>query len=138
MGSWATIRTRYLQDGVDVRLGGLAANLLRIRSYADRPDHGEVVSRLVRESALFIEWMASDADACHQSDLATLQRELLQWHRVGNQCGVAARAGRRWHSRPGSGRSVCSRCRGCWGAMPNWRLQLTPRAAPPVVACELG
>jgi len=82
MGSWTTIRTRYLQDGVDVRLGGLAANLLRIRSYADRPDHGEVVSRLVRESALFIEWTAADADACHQSDLATLQRELLQWHRA--------------------------------------------------------
>ncbi len=82
MGTWTAIRTRYLEDEVGVRLGGLAANLLRIRSYADRTDHGEVVSRLVRERALFIEWTAADANARDQPELAALQRELLQWHRA--------------------------------------------------------
>ena len=81
MSSWATIRTRYLRDDVPVRLGGLAANLLRIRSYADRPDHEEVVSRLVRESALFIEWTAADVDHAKLADLAELQRQLSRWHR---------------------------------------------------------
>jgi hypothetical protein len=47
MRSWSSVRERYLQDDVSIRLGGLAANLLRISSYADRPEHGEVVSRLV-------------------------------------------------------------------------------------------
>ena len=64
-----------------MRLGGLAANLLRIRSYADRPDHKEVVSRLVRESALFIEWTAADVDPTNSGDLAELQRRLSLWYR---------------------------------------------------------
>ena len=80
MSSWVTIRDRYLQDDVGVRLGGLAANLLRIRSYSDRPDHSDVVSRLVRESALFIEWTACDVEMAHLADLALLQRQLVHWH----------------------------------------------------------
>ena len=80
MGSWSSVRERYLQDDVSVRLGGLAANLLRISSYADRPEHEEVVSRLVRESALFIEWTAADVDTERLTELARLQRELSRWH----------------------------------------------------------
>ena len=81
MHTWSGLRERYLKDGVSVRLGGLAANLLRISSYADRPEHEEVVSRLIRESALFIEWTASDVDAERLSELARLQRELSTWRR---------------------------------------------------------
>ncbi len=81
MRSWTSIRERYLRDDVPVRLGGLAANLLRISSYADRPEHEEVVWRLVRESALFIEWTASDVELEPLTELARLQRELSQWHR---------------------------------------------------------
>jgi hypothetical protein len=81
MSSWARMRERYLRDGVPVRLGGLAANLLRIGSFADRPEHGDVVVRLVRESALFIEWTAGDIQGDELIDLAHLQRELLQWYR---------------------------------------------------------
>ncbi len=69
-----------MRDDVGTRLGGLAANLLRIRSYADRSDHGDVVSRLVRESALFIEWTARDVETSELPDLAALQRRLVQWH----------------------------------------------------------
>jgi hypothetical protein len=81
MTSWADIRERYLQDDIPVRLGGLAANLLRISSYSDRPEHKDVVSRLVRESALFIEWTAPDVEADRQAELAQLQRELSVWYR---------------------------------------------------------
>jgi len=80
MGSWMTIRARYMRDDVGTRLGGLAANLLRIRSYAGHPDRRDVVSRLVRESALFIEWTARDVDATNLSALAELQRVLVRWY----------------------------------------------------------
>jgi hypothetical protein len=81
MSAWTGIRERYLRDGVSVRLGGLAANLLRISSYSANPKHSDVVSRLVRESALFIEWTAPDLDMERQAELARLQRELSCWHR---------------------------------------------------------
>ena len=80
MGNWEDIRQRYLKDDVSVRLGGLAANLLRISSYSDRPEHGDVVSRLVHESALFIDWTAADVDAERLTELASLQRELSRWN----------------------------------------------------------
>lgn len=75
-----TIRSRYMRDDVRTRLGGLAANLLRIRSYAGHPDRRDVVHRLVRESALFIEWTARDVDASDLSALAELQKRLVQWY----------------------------------------------------------
>ena len=81
MSEWSLIRERYLQDGVSIRLGGLAANLARIGSFSRRPEHGDAVSRLVRESALFIEWTAPDAPAESLTDLAELQRLLSQWYR---------------------------------------------------------
>lgn len=81
MSEWGSIRERYLQDGVSTRLGGLAANLARIGSFSQKPEHGAAVSRLIRESALFIEWIAPDAPAASLPDLAELQRLLLQWYR---------------------------------------------------------
>lgn len=81
MSEWSSIRDRYLQDDVSIRLGGLAANLARIGSFSRRPEHGDAVSRLVRESALFIEWTAADAPAESLSDLAELQRLLSDWYR---------------------------------------------------------
>ena len=61
MSEWSDIRERYLRDGVDIRLGGLAANLARIGSFSRRSEHASAVSCLIRESALFIEWTAVDA-----------------------------------------------------------------------------
>jgi len=80
MSEWSGIRERYLRDGVNIRLGGLAANLARIGSFSRRPEHCDAVSRLVRESALFIEWTAADAPADSLPDLAELQRLLSQWY----------------------------------------------------------
>jgi hypothetical protein len=80
MSEWGEIRERYLQDGVDIRLGGLAANLARIGSFSRRPEHSDAVSRLIRESALFIEWTAADAPAESLGELAELQRVLSNWY----------------------------------------------------------
>ena len=47
MKDWTTIRERYLRDNLPVRLGGLAANLSRIKSFAAQDANRDVV-----ESAL--------------------------------------------------------------------------------------
>lgn len=80
MSDWTSMKGRYLSDPLAIRLGGLAANLARIKSFSANPEHGVAVSRLVRESALFIEWTAREATAVQLRDLAELQRELVHWH----------------------------------------------------------
>ena len=70
---------RYLRDSLPVRLGGLAANLARVRSFSDNPMHGAVVARLLEESAWFIEWAAPDAPVDTQVILVDCQRALARW-----------------------------------------------------------
>ena len=55
MKDWKAIRERYLRDTLPLRLGGLAANLARIKSFSDHPDHYDVVENLLNESKFFIE-----------------------------------------------------------------------------------
>lgn len=74
------IKERYLQDPLPIQLGGLAANLARIHSFADHPDHRDVVERLLEESKLFIEWAAPGAELEVQVRLVELQRLLAHWH----------------------------------------------------------
>jgi len=82
------IRERYLRDILPVRLGGLAANLARIKSFSDHPDHCNVVESLLNESKFFIEWTASDAGLDLQAELVQLQLQLacwqLNWKRIWN------------------------------------------------------
>ena len=73
------IRERYLRDELPARLGGLAANLARINSFSDHPDHREVVENLLDESKHFIEWTAPDAELALQAELVDLQLQLARW-----------------------------------------------------------
>lgn len=73
------IRERYLRDPLAIRLGGLAANLARVESFSNHPDHREVVEHLLEESKYFIEWTALDATLELQADLVALQRLLACW-----------------------------------------------------------
>lgn len=75
------IRERYLRDELSVRLGGLAANLARIKSFSDHPDHSDIVESLLDESKFFIEWTALDAGPELQADLVELQLRLACWQR---------------------------------------------------------
>ncbi len=78
-------RERYLRDPLPVRLGGLAANLARIRSFSDHPAHAQVVLRLIDESAWFIEWTSVDAPLEIQERLLACQRQLVLWRRKWSQ-----------------------------------------------------
>ncbi len=81
MRDQAALRERYLRDKLPVRLGGLAANLARIKSFSDHPDHRNVVESLLEESKFFIEWTAPDAEFELQAELVEIQLQLARWQR---------------------------------------------------------
>jgi hypothetical protein len=79
MKDWKAIRERYLRDGLPVRLGGLAANLARVKSFSNHPGHGDVVESLLEESKFFIEWTAPDERLEIQAELVKLHIQLAHW-----------------------------------------------------------
>lgn len=92
MRDWKAFRERYLRDELPVRLGGLAANLARVKSFSDHPDHGDVVKSLLEESKFFIEWTVADAGPDAQAELVDLQVQLARWqHAWDSIWGDAAR-----------------------------------------------
>jgi hypothetical protein len=81
MRDWTAIRERYLRDGLPARLGSLAANLGRIKSFAALSGSHEVVASLIDESKRLIEWTAAETEANTAAELVTLQVELAGWQR---------------------------------------------------------
>jgi len=79
MKDWDQIRERYLRDDLPVRLGGLAANLSRIKSFSDSESSQVVVESLIAESKMFIEWTAAQADVHIAEKLIDLQIQLAYW-----------------------------------------------------------
>ena len=80
MKNLEAIRTRYLQQDSARRLGGLAANLARIASFADNPNNFKAVETLIEESKFLIEWIAPDLPIEIQTKLIELQIQLSLWH----------------------------------------------------------
>lgn len=72
-------RSRYLQDPIPTRLGGLAANLGRIASFSKHEDHREIVGSILQESEWFIEWTAAELDMQRSAELIRLQVQLALW-----------------------------------------------------------
>ena len=81
MKDWSPIQERYLRDAVPIRLGGLAANLRRIKSFATQDAGGDAVASLIEESKYFIEWTARDAQIETAAQLVELQVQLARWQR---------------------------------------------------------
>lgn len=75
------LRQRYLRDPLPTRLGGLAADLARIASFADHPGNHQAVASLFREGKYFAEWAAPEAALDIQAQLAEVQIWLARWHR---------------------------------------------------------
>jgi hypothetical protein len=67
---------RFMQDPPPIRLGGLAANLARIASFADNPSHRQAVLDLIEESKWFIEWAAPTTEVHVAARLAEMQLSL--------------------------------------------------------------
>ena len=81
MKDWTVIRERYLHDKLPVRLGGLAANLSRIKSFAAHDANCEAVASVIDESKFFIEWTAAEAESNVAAELVELQVQLARWQR---------------------------------------------------------
>ncbi len=79
MKDWASIRERYMRDPLPVRLGGLAANLSRIKSFSANDASRETVASLIDESKMFIEWTAAQAEIPTAEKLVELQVQLARW-----------------------------------------------------------
>lgn len=79
MKDWKALQGRYLNDEVPTRLGGLAANLARIKSLTKSGVNGNAVEYLIRESKFFIEWTAMDAGMDYAAELVELQVQLARW-----------------------------------------------------------
>lgn len=77
-----TLRERYQQLAWTQQLGNLASTLARISSRSTSPRYDSLVSDLLREAALFIEWSAPHVPPALLLDLAPLQREMLAWRQV--------------------------------------------------------
>lgn len=81
MKNWTAIRERNLRDNLPIRLGGLAANLNRIKSFAANDASREAIESLIDESKFFIEWAATNADVNTAAELVELQVQLARWQR---------------------------------------------------------
>jgi hypothetical protein len=79
MNDRSAIQGRYLRDTLPVRLGGLAANLSRIRSFVAYDASRDAVESLIDESKYFIEWPAAEAEVEVSAELVELQIQLAQW-----------------------------------------------------------
>ncbi|MGH9844008.1 MAG: hypothetical protein ACREEM_35175 [Blastocatellia bacterium] len=74
-----TRKERYLRDPLPVRLGNLASNLSRMKSFARHTTMADAARKVVYESENFIEWTAADATIEVQVELVELQRLLAGW-----------------------------------------------------------
>lgn len=72
-------KDRYLQDRLSVRLGNLASNLSRLKSFAENAALSQAARRVLIESKFFIELAAADASLSQQVELLELQRTLARW-----------------------------------------------------------
>ena len=81
MKDWTAIRERYLRDDVPVRLGGLAANLRRVKSFCERDANRDVVEGLLDESKFLIEWTAAETEMDVAAELVEMQVQLACWQR---------------------------------------------------------
>ena len=68
-----------MRDPLPVRLGGLAANLSRIKSFSSNEASRETVASLIDESKMFIEWTAAQAEVNTAEKLVELQIQLARW-----------------------------------------------------------
>ena len=79
MKDWTIIQERYMRDELPVRLGGLAANLSRIKSFSANEASRETVVNLIDESKMFIEWTAAQAEINTAAVMVDVQVQLALW-----------------------------------------------------------
>ncbi len=75
-------RLRFMQDDLPTRLGGLAADLMRVASSARRATGAKAVEKMLEESQYFIEWTAAELEPEKAVALVNMQRLIALWRRA--------------------------------------------------------
>ena len=75
------VRDRFMRDGFPRRIGGISANMSRIRSFSEDSDGEELVAELLEETICFVAWTLADADVppATEVDLTRLSSQLESW-----------------------------------------------------------
>jgi hypothetical protein len=76
------VRERYQALDWPQQLGNLASTLARISTRASSPQYDALVTDLLREAALLVEWSAPTSPASFWLELAAMQREALAWRHL--------------------------------------------------------
>lgn len=74
-----TKKKRFLSDPIPIRLGGMAANLARVRSFSKNLANRSAVFDLFEETKFFIEWTASETELSTAAELVELQLQIAIW-----------------------------------------------------------
>jgi len=70
------IKNRFLKNNLAMRLGCIASDLARLKSFSEMPNNQKAIRDLIEESKLFIEWTAPQASLNVQEELINLQLQL--------------------------------------------------------------
>lgn len=73
------IKNRFLKNDLAMRLGCIAADLVRLKSFSEMPNNQKVIKDIIEESKFFIEWTAPNASLDVQEELVNLQIQLALW-----------------------------------------------------------
>jgi len=75
------IKSRYLREPFNRRLGHLASDLMRIAGFLDNIKNRKIVTDILEESKFFIEWAAPESPSHIQELFSEMQSRLALWHR---------------------------------------------------------
>ena len=69
------MKDRFSTEPLPLQLGAIAANLARIRSFSDHPEHMTIVEGMIAETIGFVEFLLSHPRSDHPEELP----ELREW-----------------------------------------------------------
>ncbi len=70
------IKSCFLKNNLHLRLGCIASDLARLKSFSQMPNNQKVIKDLIEESKFFIEWTVPKASLDIQQELVSLQIQL--------------------------------------------------------------
>jgi hypothetical protein len=70
------IKRRFLKNNLSVRLGCIASDLARLKSFSQMSNNQRAIRDLIEESKFFIEWTAPKTSLDVQKELVDLQIQL--------------------------------------------------------------
>ncbi len=76
-------RTRFPLNNIPNRLGHIAANLARIKSFSQIA-YKEAVKSVISETKWFIEWTAAEIEPVQAEELVNIQVQLAMWELTWN------------------------------------------------------